>query len=76
MEKRSASHPPSPMLLHAAFFLLCLLLPPDVLFILLTALHLFMKEHTLSVSPCWYRSGLPSVQKAHDCFLGLVETPS
>ena len=54
-EKKSASHRASPMLCHAAFFLLCLLRPPDsfldlllVLLLLLAALCLSEKAHTLS----------------------------
>ncbi|SBO33344.1 hypothetical protein ANAPC2_01328 [Anaplasma phagocytophilum] len=57
--KRSASHRPSPAVLDTAFFLLCLLRPPDFL-LLLAALHVFEKAHALSMSPCW-RTGDGSV---------------
>ena len=59
--------------LSEAFILLCLILPPDCLLLLLSALHFFKKAHTLSVSHCWHRSGLRSVQNVHASFLGLVE---
>ena len=75
-EKRSASHRASPALPHAASFLLCLLLPPDFLLLLLSALRFFKEAHILSMSRCWHRSGLCSVQNVHASFLGLVECPS
>ena len=80
-EKRSASLRASSALPHAASFLLCLLLPPlllppDFFLLLLSALHFFKEEHILSMSLCWHRSGLCSVQNVHASFLGLVECPS
>lgn len=49
-EKRSASPCPSPALPQAACFLLCLLLPPDFLLLLLSAVRSFQKAHTHCLS--------------------------
>ena len=68
-------HPP-PMWLHAAssFFVCSCFL--DFLRLLLLILHRLRNAHTLSMSCCWHRSGLHSVQNVLASFLGLVEPPS